>query len=63
MRRAALVGRAGKFPRVVLGPVVKTEGGDHLLRGGHVVQDGDRVQPAGEQDHDLHGKKGLRAFS
>ena len=60
---AALVSRTGKFAGVVFSAVVETEGGHHLLRGSHMVEDGDGVEPARKQDNDLHGKKGFLAFS
>ena len=60
---AALVGRAGKLPGVMLGPVVEAEGGHDLFGGGHVVKDSYGVEAAGQKNDDFHGKKGLWASS
>ena len=59
----ALVGGAGKFAGVMFGSVVEAEGSDDLLGGGHVMEDGDRVEASREKNDDFHGKKGLWASS
>ena len=43
-----------EFPRMMLGPVVEAQAGDHLMHAKGVVEGGDRIHPAAEQDDDLH---------
>ena len=59
MKRAALVGGAGELPCIVFCAVVEAEGSDHFLRGGHMMQSGDRIKATRKEDDDLHGKNGL----
>ena len=59
MKRAALVGGAGELSRIVFRAVVEAEGSDHFLRGGHMMQSGDRIKATGKKNNDFHGKNGL----
>ena len=43
---AALIGGTGEFPGVMLGSIVEAESGHDLFSGGHVMEDGDRIQPS-----------------
>ena len=43
---AALIGGTGEFPGVMLGSIVEAECGHDLFSGGHVMEDGDRIQPS-----------------
>ena len=58
-KRAALVGGAREFSRIVFRAVVEAESGDHFLRGGHMMKSGDRIKATGEKNNDFHGKNGL----
>ena len=62
-KRAALVGGAREFSRIMFCAVIEAEGRDHFLRGGHMMQSGDRIKATRKEDDDLHGKNGLWASS
>jgi hypothetical protein len=59
----ALIGCAGEFPGIMFGSIVEAECGHDLFSSGHVMEDGDRIQPSREKNNDFHGKKGLWASS
>jgi len=60
---AALIGGAREFPGIMLGSIIEAECGHDLFSGGHMMEDGDRIQPSRKKNNDFHGKKGLCASS